>query len=84
MQRLMFWCAQAAAARPAAFLIAACGSGDSTPGTVRFALTDCAGLRLRPGPTSLSSAFASTQCRRNENSLGWDDLQLSRRGASTC
>ena len=77
MQRLMFWCAQAAACAAAAFLIAACGSGDSTPGTVRFSLTDAPACGFDQVNVSVERIRVNRNADANENSLGWTDLQFS-------
>ncbi len=77
MQRLMFWCAQAAACAAAAFLLAACGSGETTPGTVRFALTDAPACGFDEVSVSIERIRVNRNADANENSLGWTDLRLS-------
>lgn len=77
MQRLMFWCAQAAACAAAALLLAACGSGETTPGTVRFALTDAPACGFDGVSVSIERIRVNRNADANENSLGWTDLRLS-------
>jgi hypothetical protein len=77
MQRLMFRCAQAAACAAAAFLISACGSGETTPGTVRFALTDAPACGFDQVNVSVERIRVNRNADANENSLGWTDLQFT-------
>jgi hypothetical protein len=76
MQRLIFWCAKAACAAALA-LSAACGSGETTPGTVRFALTDAPACGFEQVNVSIERIRVNRNADANENSLGWTDLKLS-------
>jgi hypothetical protein len=77
MQRLMFRCAPAAACAAAVFLLSACGSGETDPGTVRFALTDAPACGFEQVNVSIERIRVNRNADANENSLGWTDLKLS-------
>jgi hypothetical protein len=77
MQRLISRPAQAAACVAAFFLLAACGSGETDPGTVRFALTDAPACGFDEVYVSIERIRVSRNADANENSLGWTDLKLS-------
>jgi len=76
MQRLMFRCAQAAACT-VALLLAACGSGETNPGTVRFALTDAPACGFEQVNVSIERIRVNRNADANENSVGWTDLKLA-------
>lgn len=77
MQRLWSRCAQAAAGAAVAFLLSACGGGETTPGTVRFALTDAPACGFAQVNVSIERIRVNRNADANENSLGWTDLKLS-------
>ena len=76
MQRLMFRCAQAAACT-VALLLAACGNGETNPGTVRFALTDAPACGFEQVNVSIERIRVNRNADANENSVGWTDLKLA-------
>ena len=77
MQRLKFWCAQAATGACVATLLAACGSGETDPGTVRFALTDAPACGFDAVNVSIERVRVNRSADATENSVGWTDLRLS-------
>jgi hypothetical protein len=77
MQPRVFRRAQAAAFAAGALLLAACGSGETDPGTVRFALTDAPACGLEQVNVSIERIRVSRNAEANENSLGWTDLNLT-------
>ena len=66
-----------AAACAAALLLAACGSGETDPGTVRFALTDAPACGFEQVNVSIERIRVNRNADANENSLGWTDLKLA-------
>ena len=76
MQRLSSRCAQVAACA-AALLMSACGSGETDPGTVRFALTDAPACGFEQVNVSIERIRVNRNADANENSLGWTDLKLA-------
>jgi len=77
MQRLMFWCAQAAAAACVSAFLVACGSGETAPGTVRLALTDAPACGLDQVNVSIERVRVNRNADANENSTGWTDMRLN-------
>jgi len=77
MQRLISRPVQAAACAAAFFLVTACGSGETDPGTVRFALTDAPACGFDQISVSIERIRVNRNADANENSLGWTDLKLS-------
>jgi hypothetical protein len=77
MQRPMSRRAQAAACTAAALLICACGSGETDPGTVRFALTDAPACGFEQVNVSIERIRVNRNADASENSLGWTDLKLA-------
>jgi hypothetical protein len=77
MQRMKLWCTQATACVCAAALIAACGSGETDPGTVRFALTDAPACGFDAINVSIERIRVNRSADATENSVGWTDLHLS-------
>lgn len=77
MQRLTTFFRPLAAACAAALLLSACGSGETTPGKVRFALTDAPACGLDQVNVSIERIRVNRSAEANENSLGWTDLALS-------
>lgn len=77
MQRLILRHVQAAACAAAVVLLAACGSGETDPGTVRFALTDAPACGFDQVNVSIERIRVNRNADANENSLGWTDLKLA-------
>lgn len=77
MQRLMFRRLQAALCACLSVLLASCGGGETTPGTVRFALTDAPACGFDQVNVSIERIRVNRNADANENSLGWTDLRLS-------
>ena len=77
MQRLIPRHVEAAACAAAVFLLAACGSGETDPGTVRFALTDAPACGFDQVNVSIERIRVNRNADANENSLGWTDLKLA-------
>jgi len=77
MQGLKFRRALSAACAGAVFLLAACGSGETTPGTVRFALTDAPACGFEQVNVSIERIRVHRSADANENATGWTDLSLS-------
>ncbi|MCU0764891.1 MAG: DUF4382 domain-containing protein [Burkholderiaceae bacterium] len=67
----------AAACTAAALLACACGSGETDPGTVRFALTDAPACGFEQVSVSIERIRVNRNADANENSLGWTDLKLA-------
>ena len=76
MQGLWLRCARAAAGATVV-LLAACGSGETTPGTVRFALTDAPACGFDQVNVSIERIRVHRDASANENATGWTDLRLS-------
>lgn len=77
MQRPISRRALAAACTAAVLLIGACGSGETDPGTVRFALTDAPACGFEQVNVSVERIRVNRNADANENSLGWTDLKLA-------
>ena len=77
MQRLKFRRACAATCAGAVLLLAACGSGETDPGTVRLALTDAPACGFGQVNVSIERIRVNRNADANENSLGWTDLKLA-------
>ncbi len=77
MQRKKSRRAQAAACACTAALIAACGSGETDPGTLRVALTDAPACGFDAINVSIERIRVSRNGEANENTAGWTDLRLS-------
>lgn len=77
MQRRMLRRVSAAACAAAVVLLAACGSGETDPGTARFALTDAPACGFDQVNLSIERIRVNRNADANENSLGWTDLKLS-------
>jgi len=77
MRGLKFRRARAAACAGAVFLVAACGSGETTPGTVRFALTDAPACGFDQINVSIERIRVHRDASATENATGWTDLRLS-------
>jgi hypothetical protein len=67
----------AVCAAAAAILLAACGSGETDPGTVRFALTDAPACGFDQVNLSIERIRVNRNADASENSLGWTDLKLA-------
>lgn len=76
MQWLNFRQGRAAACAGAVVLLASCGSGETTPGTVRFALTDAPACGFDEVNVSIERIRVHRSADANENALGWTDLRL--------
>jgi hypothetical protein len=77
MQRLMFGRAQAALCACLSVLLVSCGDGETTPGTVRFALTDAPACGFDQVNVSIERIRVNRSVDANENSPGWTELRLS-------
>ena len=77
MQRLISPPVQAIVCAAAFSLLAACGSGETDPGTVRFALTDAPACGFDQINVSVERIRVNRNADANENSVGWTDLKLS-------
>lgn len=60
-----------------ALLLAACGSGDSKPGAVRFALTDAPACGFEQVNVSIERIRVHRSADAGENSGGWIEFRLS-------
>jgi len=73
---LNFRQARLAACAGAVVLLASCGSGETTPGKVRFALTDAPACGFDEVNVSIERIRVHRSADANENALGWTDLRL--------
>ncbi len=58
-------------------LLGGCGSGDSQPGAVRFAITDAPACGFDEVNLSIERIRVHRSADAGENSVGWTDLRLS-------
>ena len=77
MQGLKFRRALSAACAGAVFLLAACGSGETTPGTVRFALTDAPACGFAEVNVTVERVRFHTSSGAGDNDAGWVDIVVS-------
>ncbi len=68
---------RALAAANALALLGGCGSGDSRPGTVRFALTDAPACGFDHVSITVERVRIHRSAEAGENASGWTDLRLS-------
>jgi hypothetical protein len=76
MPRLTFRRVRAAACA-CILVLAACGSGETTPGTVRFALTDSPACGFDQVNISIERIRVHRSAEAGENATGWTEMRLS-------
>jgi hypothetical protein len=77
MARLTFAGLRAAACAGALLALAACGDGESSPGTVRFALTDAPACGFDEIHLSVERIRVHRSADAGENATGWTELRLN-------